>query len=62
MAMPAFTFEKITPPGRRTPNPPAEKKQPRSVIGQMLDRFSSRRGEATPRKEQASPARKKPKP
>jgi hypothetical protein len=35
--MPAFTFEKISPPVRG-PLPPAAKKQ-RSVIVQVLDRF-----------------------
>jgi hypothetical protein len=36
--MPAFTFEKISPPVRRGPIPPIEKKQ-RGVIVQILDRF-----------------------
>jgi hypothetical protein len=36
--MPAFTFEKISPPIRRGPIPPIEKKQ-RGVIVQILDRF-----------------------
>ncbi len=36
--MPAFTFEKISPPVRRGPIPPIEQKQ-RGVIVQMLDRF-----------------------
>ena len=36
--MPAFTFEKISPPIRRGPIPPIAKKQ-RGVIVQMLDRF-----------------------
>ena len=36
--MPAFTFEKITPPVRRGPIAPIEKKQ-RGVIVQILDRF-----------------------
>ena len=36
--MPAFTFEKISPPIRRGPLPPIAKKQ-RGVIVQMLDRF-----------------------
>src|SRR4029077_2389246 len=35
-AMPVFTFEKITPPVRRGPLPPIEKKQ-RGVIVQILD-------------------------
>jgi hypothetical protein len=40
--MPAFTFEKISPPVRRGPLPPIEKKQ-RGVIVQILDRFAEAR-------------------
>jgi hypothetical protein len=36
--MPAFTFEKIPPPVRRSPRPPAAEKQ-RGVLVQVLDRF-----------------------
>lgn len=36
--MPAFMFEKISPPVRRGPIAPIEQKQ-RGVIVQMLDRF-----------------------
>jgi hypothetical protein len=36
--MPAFMFEKISPPTRRGPVPPIVKKQ-RGVIVQILDRF-----------------------
>ncbi len=36
--MPAFTFEKISPPTRRGPVPAIAKKQ-RGVIVQILDRF-----------------------
>jgi hypothetical protein len=36
--MPAFTFEKISPPLRRGPLPPIAKKQ-RGVIVQILNRF-----------------------
>ena len=36
--MPAFTFEKISPPVRRGPVPPIEKKQ-RGVIVQMLGKI-----------------------
>ena len=36
--MPAFSFEKISPPVRRGPIPPIAKKQ-RGVIIQILDRF-----------------------
>ena len=37
--MPAFTFEKISPPERRGPVPPVANKKQRGVIVQMLDRF-----------------------
>ena len=37
--MPAFTFEKISPPDRRGPIPPVANKKQRGVIVQMLDRF-----------------------
>jgi len=60
IAMPAFTFEKISPPPRRTPNAPADKKR-RGVIGQVLDRFSATRGEPAPREEQARPSSQEPK-
>ena len=40
--MPAFTFEKISPPIRRGPIASIEKKQ-RGVIVQMLDRFAEAR-------------------
>ena len=37
--MPAFTFEKITPPGDRGPIAPVANKKQRGVIVQILDRF-----------------------
>jgi hypothetical protein len=37
--MPAFTFEKISPPVHRAPVPPIKNKKQRGVIVQMLDRF-----------------------
>lgn len=41
--MPAFTFEKISPPATRGPIPPAEmsppEQKPRGVIVQVLGRF-----------------------
>ena len=37
--MPAFTFEKISPPDSRGPVPPVANKKQRGVIVQMLDRF-----------------------
>ncbi|MBR0784192.1 hypothetical protein [Bradyrhizobium iriomotense] len=40
--MPAFTFEKISPPVRRAPAATGPKK-PRGLISQMIDRFAERR-------------------
>ena len=40
--MPAFTFEKISPPARRAPAATSPKK-PRGLISQMIDRFTERR-------------------
>jgi hypothetical protein len=40
--MPAFTFEKISPPVRRAPAATAPKK-PRGLISQMIDRVAERR-------------------
>ncbi len=37
--MPAFTFEKISPPTNRGPVPPVANKKQRGVIVQILDRF-----------------------
>jgi hypothetical protein len=42
--MPAFTFEKISPPVRRGPAPPIEKKQQRGAIFKILGRFVDPRG------------------
>ena len=48
--MPVFTFEKISPPVRRSPATPAVKK-PRSVIGQIIDRLVETRARRNPREE-----------
>ena len=40
--MPAFTFEKISPPQRRGPAAPVVQK-PRGLIAQILDRFAGAR-------------------
>ncbi|MGH6643593.1 MAG: hypothetical protein ACRED3_12950 [Bradyrhizobium sp.] len=45
--MPAFTFEKISPPDRRGPVPPIANKKQRGVIVQMLDRFVEARVKRT---------------
>jgi hypothetical protein len=59
--MPAFTFEKISPPVRRGPIPPIVKKQ-RGVIVQILDRFVEARVKRAVRKENGVAARRKQKP
>jgi hypothetical protein len=64
--MPAFTFEKISPPVRRGPIPSIAKKQ-RGVIVQILDRFVEARvkrtlREETLREEKGVIARHQPKP
>jgi hypothetical protein len=55
--MPAFTFEKISPPIRRSPVPPIAKKQ-RGVIVQILDRFVEARVQRTLREDKAIIARR----
>ena len=59
--MPAFTFEKISPPVRRGPIPSIEAKQ-RGVIVQMLDRFVEARVKRSLREEKGVIARNPPKP
>jgi hypothetical protein len=54
--MPAFTFEKISPPVRRGPIPPIVKKQ-RGVIVQILDRFVEARVKRTMQEEKGVIAR-----
>ena len=56
--MPAFTFEKISPPVRRGPIAPIEKKQ-RGVIVQILDRFVDSRVKRTLAKEKPAIVRNK---
>jgi hypothetical protein len=58
-SMPAFSFEKISPPVPRAANPPAEKKQ-RGMIVQILDRFAEARARRSLKK-RIAPARPKPK-
>jgi hypothetical protein len=59
--MPAFTFEKISPPVRRGPIPPIVKKQ-RGLIVQMLDSFVEARVKRTLRDEKGVIARYEKKP
>ena len=49
--MPAFTFEKISPPVRRGPIPPIENKKQRGVIVKILDRFVEARAKRSKRKQ-----------
>jgi hypothetical protein len=59
--MPAFTFEKISPPLRRGPIPPIAKKQ-RGVIVQILERFVEARVKRTLREEESVIARSRHRP
>jgi hypothetical protein len=58
--MPAFTFEKISPPIRRGPIAPIVKKQ-RGVIVKILDHFVEARVKRTSRKEKGVIARRQQK-
>jgi hypothetical protein len=57
--MPAFTFEKISPPVRRGPIPPIVKKQ-RGVIVQILGHFVEARIKRSTRGKKGVTARRKP--
>jgi len=57
--MPAFTFEKISPPGERAPVTPVANKKQRGVIVQMLDRFAEARVKKS-KEEQRPSARNSP--
>ncbi|GAA0005817.1 MULTISPECIES: hypothetical protein [Bradyrhizobium] len=57
--MPAFTFEKISPPARRAPATTTPKK-PRGLISQMIDRFAERRARRTLQGERAMRRDEKP--
>ena len=62
--MPAFTFEKISPPTDRGPVPPvpvANKKQ-RGVIVQLLDRFAEARVKRTLKEKRGVIARNRHRP
>ena len=59
--MPAFTFEKISPPIRRGPIPPIVKKQ-RGVIVQILGRFVEARVKRNSCEEKRVVARSQKKP
>jgi hypothetical protein len=65
--MPAFSFEKISPPARGGSIPPVDVagtsviRKPRGVIVQMLDRFVEARVKRTLRSEKGVIARREPK-
>jgi hypothetical protein len=59
--MPAFTFEKISPPVRRGPIAPIVKKQ-RGLIVQILDSFVAARVKKSRREENGVTARYETKP
>lgn len=59
--MPAFSFEKLSPPTRGAANAPAADKKQRGVISSILDRLSESRGKRRSKKERTVSARKKPK-
>jgi hypothetical protein len=52
--VPAFSFEKISPPDRNAPLPPVEAK-PRGVIFQMLDRWAEARTRRMLKQDKAAP-------
>lgn len=58
--MPAFSFEKISPPVRRNPVSQPEEKRPRGLIVQLLDRFSEARVRRSLRKQPSDSRRQKP--
>jgi hypothetical protein len=60
--MPAFTFEKISPPVRPDPIPPVANKKQRGVIVQILDRFAEKRVKRTLKGKKGVIARHQPKP
>ncbi|NOJ42000.1 hypothetical protein [Bradyrhizobium australiense] len=60
--MPAFTFEKISPPDRRGPVPPVANKKQRGVIVQILDRFAEARLKRSLKDEKGVSARNRHRP
>jgi hypothetical protein len=59
--MPAFTFEKISPPVHRNPPPVAAPEKPRGIIVQILDRFVEVRVKRSLRRERRMVSRRKAK-
>lgn len=59
--MPAFTFEKLSPPARRVANAPAANKKQRGVLSSMLNRLVEARSKRTLEKDAGATTRKTPK-
>jgi hypothetical protein len=55
--MPAFTFEKISPPADRSPAAPVANKKQRGVVDKILDRFVEARVQRTLKEEKRLLAR-----
>ena len=55
--MPAFTFEKISPPAERGPAPPVANKKQRGAIIQILDRLAEARVKRSLKEEKEAAAR-----
>ena len=55
--MPAFTFEKISPPEKPGPIPPVANKKQRGVVVKMLNRFAEARVKRSLRAEKGVIAR-----
>jgi hypothetical protein len=60
--MPAFTFEKISPPADRGPITPVANKKQRGVIVQILDRFAEARVKRSLKEEKGVIASNRPRP
>lgn len=60
--MPAFSFEKISPPDRRGPVPSIAQKKQRGVIIKMLDRLVEARVRRSMRQEKGVVARNEKRP
>ena len=60
--MPAFSFEKISPPDRRGPVPSIAQKKQRGVIIKMLDRLVEARVKRSMRQEKGVVARNEKRP
>ena len=56
--MPAFTFEKLSPPARRVANAPAAEKKQRGVISSILGRLTEARGKRSPKQRVVSTRKK----